>query len=501
MIAEGVRIPATPLVGVDHVLVRVVIDGDKGLVLGKEQVLGIHQKFHARVAGRAYGSLDGGVELRVGIQPVVVAAAGDEEVEHGVRIEIVADPSVTGEEEVMLGAHVEEGVPLHVLEGDVDSKIGLELLLDVLGDLLVAFVGVVDIGERGEALAVGIACRGQVFLCGGGIVAYARLGGIAHHGGGEGVGGNLSALEHLVDQGFLIDGRRESLADVRVVEGGPGVVDREIVGAEPGGDLVVLAEHDLVDEVDGDAHLPVDGSGLVHLVVGRGIVGSQILDALEFDVLGIPVFGVLLDEDVVLGLPLFKNVGAGSHIIARFGPVGPVLVDRPFRSRFEGVMGGHVGEVGRGTDQGYLEGLVVHRLDTDVRRGALALVVGGCSLDDHGEHVGVLGSGVGIKGAEPSVHEILGFYRGAVGPEGILADLKGYDHAIGTGGIAFRHRGNTLAGARIIDHEPLVEGEAYVRGRGVRHQGRIERSGFGSVRDDEILGSHRKNGQERKKYK
>ncbi len=460
MHVERVGCPASPLVRVDEVLGNVVIEGHNSLILSDEDILSLLHNREALRARRHTGSLMNQlIILGIVIETIVVAGTLDEHIEEGVRVEIVAYPASAGNIEIMgIAAGVQEGLPLLVLQGHIDSEVLLPLLLHVLGNLLVVVVGVIENGELREILAIGETGFGEKLLGLVNIVGIALGGGITIHRGDDCISSDLSSTGDLVYKALLVDRHGERFADAHIIERLAGIVEYVIVGRNLRRDLIVLAELDLVEHIIRHTSVPVDLAILIHGIRSLEVVEREELDGAEFRSLGIPVLGVLDYEYILLGLPLFKNVGAVANEILGLGPCITVFLDGLHGKRGEGIVRHHIDSIGHRSFELALESMIINGLDGDVFLGALAAVELIGALDDHADHVGVLRTGGGIESAEPAIDEVLRNNRITVGPLGILAEIEGERETIGALGPGLGNAGYCTGGDRVITNKAFEEG-------------------------------------------
>ncbi len=205
MLVHDVLIPAAPGLGVDHVLRHIVVNRRDGLLLLDQDALGFGKHVVALFTrGHPCGLLDQLIVAIVREATAVHGAARYEHVQEGVRVAIVADPTRPRNVELRGTAAGQIGLPLLVLEGNLNIEVLQPLLLDVLGNLLVRLIGVVEDAQLGETLTVGIAGFGKQFLGALYVHGVPFNAGIAFHVGNHGVGGNLAGLSNnLGDLGTI----------------------------------------------------------------------------------------------------------------------------------------------------------------------------------------------------------------------------------------------------------------------------------------------------------
>jgi len=263
--------------------------------------------------------------------------------------------------------------------------------------------------------------------------------------------------------------------------------------------MVVRAQPDLVDAPhrDGVVGDVVDLPGQI-LVEGHvGVLDGQVGDAVQLDVGGVPVAGVLHHHDLVLGAPGLEHVGAVADEVGRLGPLaGPEPVHREGGGDHEGAVGEHGQGVGQGPHEGHHEGAPVRRLDLHPGGGPAALEVGVGAFDAVAQQVGVGRPGFRVQHPHPRVHHVLGHQRGAVRPGG-LAQAEGVGAQVPAdrpGGGQARDR---QGGPGVVDGEALEQRVADAGFRDPGDQRRIQRQRLGAVVEDEILGRQGQGRQQR----
>ena len=232
MFIEKIVVEAGPLGGIEHDATDKVVEGNDGEGLGDENGFGLSEELEA-AGGVGFGQ--GGSEERVvgGVGPAgaIIAPAGDEAVEKGVGIVVIANPAGAGDIEIEFIERFEVGGPLLVAKFDFDPEDTFPLGLDFDGDLFVQFRFIVEERDTGKALALGEAGQFEEALGGGG-VGGKTLGGtvIGDSGGSEGLGDWFMAAGDFFDDGFFIEGESEGAANANILEGGASDIEAVEVG-------------------------------------------------------------------------------------------------------------------------------------------------------------------------------------------------------------------------------------------------------------------------------
>ena len=381
----------------------------------------------------------------------------------------------------MLGLHdLVAGLLGHGVDGNLNAQHGAELILNIHGHIVeVGSLGGQQhqIGGNGAQLSAALVPQllGQLGIIigdvalqlaeGAGAVAVDAL-------GDDAARGHSAGHEHLVDQGLAVDGEAQRLAHLGV-QTIVGVIELQIVVAE----VAVGAELRI-------AHIEHDvGGGQVHAVDLAGLIGIQRsgrvgddldLDAVQLDVLSVPVVLVLhhghADADVHGGdderTAAHDGIGAGGVGVAHGGV--ELLVQRE-----HGGQRGHAIEEGGGRGQGSLEGLVVNGLYADLGGVALAVHVGLAVLQEGRDGGGVaVVLGVADLG-DPGKLEILRGDRRAVAPGDAVAQGEGVGQTIVGHGVALGQRGLGIAVSVQAD-QALGEGAGDIKEVAVRRGHLIE---------------------------
>jgi len=105
----------------------------------------------------------------------------------------------------------------------------------------VAFVGVINNSESGEALAIREARFGEEALCLGQVEAVTGGRGIAGHGWNQRCSRDLAAFFHFIDNFLTVNGHRKRFADAYIVQGFMiFIINDVIVGAEFRANLIIF---------------------------------------------------------------------------------------------------------------------------------------------------------------------------------------------------------------------------------------------------------------------
>jgi hypothetical protein len=179
------------------------------------------------------------------------------------------------------------------------------------------------------------------------------------------------------------------------------------------------------------------------------------VDRLDGDVAGVPELRILLEHDAVVRHEALEHVGAVRHHVPGPGEGVPVLLDRSPVERRAGLMGEQREEVRRRVLERDFEGAVVDRA------GAEFIWVHAAGIDrlgvaDRVENARVARAGRRVHDAPEGEDEIVGSYRVAVRPAGVLAQGEGVGKAVLGNLPALRHALDHLA-VGAVDHQRLVQ--------------------------------------------
>ena len=313
-----------------HINIHIVVNRAQHPLV-EDDVLSLMHHLHARlsVAG-GLDLADQAVELGVGPLGVVVAAAGDPHIQEADGVVVVAQPAVAGNLIVAVLTGVQEGGPLLALQRHCGAQLAPHLL-QRLADLLMGGAFIVQIGDGGQALAVGIAGLsqqllglGQIGLVGPGgrviiVAAHFAEGrsfrSIAQALGHERAGRDLAGFANLLADIVAVDRQRERLADQRIVKRSGLRVVAHIVGA----DLALFVElrrgRQRVNLVVGDSVDEIQFAGLECRQLGCVILHQRELQGVRASqAVHVPVVLVLDHRDVGAGHPLSNLVGAVADV-------------------------------------------------------------------------------------------------------------------------------------------------------------------------------------------
>ncbi|MNO29115.1 hypothetical protein D3C76_190210 [compost metagenome] len=193
-------------------------------------------------------------------------------------------------------------------------------------------------------------------------------------------------------------------------------------------------------------------------VVGRGIGDDLQIDHLvQHCVLVVPVMGIALGDEPLVGGPLLEGEGTVRDDVARLDPLVTELLYGGPGGREGGVVGEGLQEEGDRGLEGDLQGVVIEGLDTEGIRALLALHhVAGVGDAGQLDEPGVVGGVPGIRRPLPAIDIVRRRHRLAVGPLGIGSELEGVDGAGVIELVPERSRRLQLAAA-IQGVEPLEQ--------------------------------------------
>ena len=170
--------------------------------------------------------------------------------------------------------------------------------------------------------------------------------------------------QDLVGDGLPVEGQRERLAHFRIIERFAVHIEHIVIGGEHGGadqilralalDVLVLLQR-----VGGVVQL----AGAVAVVSGGFGDDLQIDHLVQDGVLVVPVVGIALGTQPLVGGPLLEHERAVGDDVARFDPLLAEFFNGGLGGRERGVVGQHLQEEGDRIFQGHLQGVVIQRLD------------------------------------------------------------------------------------------------------------------------------------------
>ena len=231
MVIEQERIPAFQI-RVEEVISGVPVYRKNGAFLEKE-AFGLGQQ------GVAFGWVTGlgGIAenvLKLCVMPAgtIVSAIFHPHVEEGQRVHIVAYPTPGGKIVILVEHRSDVGGPLHLLDLDGGPKVFLPHSLQGFGRHLGGlFVGGEELNVW-KAFAPWVTGFGEQLACKLGIKGN-DIGGRVFPERRNKTGGRfLAAFENIVDQGFLVERKRECKAYFGIGEGLVGYVSPNEVGSE-----------------------------------------------------------------------------------------------------------------------------------------------------------------------------------------------------------------------------------------------------------------------------
>ncbi|MNV41260.1 hypothetical protein D3C71_1328910 [compost metagenome] len=296
---------------------------------------------------------------------------------------------------------------------------------------------------------------------------------------GQAEGRELPLSQDLLRDGVPVDGKGERLAHPDVVEGFALGVEHVVVGGEHGG------AHQIVRALALDLLILLQGiGGVVQFARAIAVVGRGIGDDLQIDhlvqhcVLIVPVVGIALGDEPLVGGPLLEGEGAVGDYVARFDPLVTELLYGGPGGREGGVVGEGLEEEGDRGLEGYLQGVIIEGLDAQGIRALLALHhLAGVGDAGQLDEPGVVGGVFGIRRPLPAIDIIRRRHRLAVGPLGIGSELEGVDGAGVIELVPERSRRLQLAVA-IQGVEPLEQIVDDVAARTLFHHLGVDGGGF-----------------------
>lgn len=360
MFIEEVGVKAFPLLGIKHEATDEVIKRDNGESGGNENGFGLREKLEAGL-GIWFGLSAGEEGIVGGIGPAgpVIAPTGDEAIEKGVGIIVIADPAGAGEIEIKFVEGAEVGGPFLVAQFDFDPEDTTPLGLNLNGDLLVEFGFIIKEGDAGEAAALGKAGKFEEALGGGGIGGKAGGGMIiGDAAGGERLGDGLVPAGNFIDEGFFIESEGEGAAHADILEGRAGNIKAVKVGGKKGAGMKIGSapkkrEHEGRDESFIEEEICLAGG--VEIKSGAGAGNGEGINAGQADPSGAMVEGIFFERDAIVYFPSEEAVGAIADPGGGLGPTIAVLSDGGGVNGEVGGEGGERGKVGEGMGELDLE--------------------------------------------------------------------------------------------------------------------------------------------------
>ncbi len=307
-------------------------------------------------------------------------------------------------------------------------------------------------------------------------------------GRGQAEGGDLTLSQDLLCDGVPVDGKRQRLAHLGVIERFALGVEHVVVGGQG------RHAHQLLRALLLELLVLLERvAGVVQLAGAVAVVGGGVGDYLQIEhlvqhrILVVPVMGVALGDEAFVGSPLLEHEGPVGDDVARLDPLMTELLDGRFGRREGGVVGEGLQEEGDRVFQGDLQGMVIERLDAQRIRALLALDdLGGIGDAGQLDEPGVVGGVLGIRRPLPAIDVIGCRHRLAVGPLGIWSELEGVD---GAGGIELvtQGAGRLQLAVPVQGVEPLEQIVDDFAARALFHHLGIDGGGFGTYVADEGL--------------
>ena len=254
------------------------------------------------------------------------------------------------------------------MDGDTEHLAPHGLKLD--GDSLVELPLAVEIGHKGEAPPLRIACLGQLAARFRGVLGQSRRRAVtrnARRHEAQGIG--LSRAGYLGGDAAAIEGHGEGLADAGIGEGSLGAVEAQEIGSEErcgveiGVDLERIQERGRGESL---VHDQVGQTGGVEVVGDIRLADRKNVDGGEPHMIRIPVGGVFFQTNRIVDSPILQNEGPVADEIARLHPVVAILGDQIGADGEECGKGAEIKEVGRGLTEGDAQRRFIQRLHTDL---------------------------------------------------------------------------------------------------------------------------------------
>ena len=360
--------------------------------------------------------------------------------------------------------------------------------------LLVSLVGVVeDIYVQGLARAVsGLAQQrlglGDPLLLAHQLARRALEFEAVHNGRCQAEGRELALSQDLLGDGVPVDGKRQRLAYLGVIERFALGVEHVVVGGQG------RYAHQLLRTLLLELLVLLQRiAGVVQLAGAIAVVGGGVGDYLQIEhlvqhrMLVVPVIGVALGDETLVGSPLLEHEGAVGDDVARLDPLmSELLYGRP-GGREGGVVGEGLQEEGHRVLQCDLQGMGVECLDAQRIRALLALHhVTGVGDTGQLDEPGIVGGILGVRRPLPAIDVIGCRHRLAVGPLGIGSQFEGVDGARGIELVA-QGAGRLQLAVAIQGVESFEQIVDDVAACGLFHHLGVDGGGFGADVADEGL--------------
>lgn len=267
-----------------------VIEWADGGIFGEDNLFGLAEDGVAFLEIDLFGGVgDEFVVEEVGPAGAIIAAPGDEHIEEGIGVVIIADPSGAGEIVIEFGLGVEiDGVFL-LGELDGDAEFAFESALEFDGDIAIEIgIGAIEVIANGETEAIGEAGFGEeasgfVEIAG---EAWGRSVTGACAWRDETGGGGFACAGDIFDEIFFIENEAEGFADAGIIEGFAGDIEADEIGAEEGGGMEIGAFFEFSEERGrGEAfiHHEIGEASGVEIESGVRSGGGDDIDALELN--------------------------------------------------------------------------------------------------------------------------------------------------------------------------------------------------------------------------
>ncbi len=302
----------------------------------------------------------------------------------------------------------------------------------------------------------------------------------------EAIGRGLPRPPRLVDDEIAVDRHVDRLPDPDVAELRVLGVEHQIgvgqpdVGVDVVRNLRRLAQVD--DAVGFDPRAHVDLAAANATLGGDIVLGREVVDLVEADVLGGVVPWVLHRPDAVAQGPGLEDERAVADHVARPNPGLAQLAHHMLGHRVGGGVGQQAEQIGRRMGEPDLHGHRVQSPHPQGLRPGLALVDGRRVLD-HVQQIGVFGRGLRVLDPPHGEDEVVRRDRLAIGPQGARAQLEGPDQAVRRGGPGDRRPRHGLAG-RVLGDQPFEQVAQDVGFPGAGRLGRVEGARLGAVADE-----------------
>ena len=290
MFVEEIGIDAAEFGGIVELDADEVIEWADGGIFGDENVFGLAEDGVAFLEIDLFGGIgDEFVVEGVGPAGAIIATPGDEHIEEGIGVVIIADPSGAREVVIEFGLGVEiDGVFL-LGELDGDIEFAFEGALEFDGDIAIEIgIGAIEVIANGETAAIGEAGFGEeasgfVEIAG---EAWGRSVTGTCAWGDEAGGGGFASAGDIFDEIFFIENEAEGFADARIIEGFAGDIEADEIVAEEGGGVEIGAFFEFPEEGSGGEafiHHEIGEAGGVEIESGVRSGGGDDIDALELN--------------------------------------------------------------------------------------------------------------------------------------------------------------------------------------------------------------------------